>query len=141
MSRALVTIRSQTDRARIAAWADKAPPGTRVEFKGPQRSVEQNDKMWAMLTDVARQVTWHGLKLSTYDWKSMFMDALNREARMVPNIDNSGFVNLGRSTSRLSKTEFSDLIEIINAFGAEHGVVFSDPAETAEPGRTAREAA
>jgi len=47
---------------------------------------------------------------------------------MVPNIDGSGFVNLGRSSSDLSKAEMTDLIEIIHAFGANHGVVFHEPA-------------
>jgi hypothetical protein len=49
----------------------------------------------------------------------------------VPNIDGTGFVNLGRSSSDLSKQEFIDLIELITAFGAQHGVVFSDEAKAA----------
>ena len=28
---------------------------TRVEFKGPKRTLDQNSRMWAMLTDVSRQ--------------------------------------------------------------------------------------
>jgi hypothetical protein len=80
-----------------------------------------------MLTDVATQLKWHGLSLSTDDWKLIFLDALKRELRMVPNIDGSGFVNLGRSSSDLSKEEMTNLIELIAAFGANHGVVFHDP--------------
>jgi hypothetical protein len=34
----------------------------------------------------------------------------------------------GISTSKMSKQRFSDLLEIINAFGAEQGVKWSDPA-------------
>ncbi len=37
-------------------------------------------------------------------------------------------INLGRSTSKLSKELFSELIELILCFGAENGVVFRDPA-------------
>jgi hypothetical protein len=124
MSRALVTIRGSADRARVAAWAAKAPAGTRVEFKATKRSIPQNDRMWAMLTDVARQLEWHGLRLTAADWKLIFLDALKRETRMVPNIDGTGFVNLGRSSSDLSKQEMGDLIELIFKFGAEHGVQF-----------------
>jgi hypothetical protein len=80
--------------------------------------------MWAALTDVATQIKWHGLKLSTEDWKLIFLDALKRELRMVPNLDGSGFVNLGRSSSDLSKAEMADLIEVIHQFGANHGVSF-----------------
>jgi hypothetical protein len=33
---------------------------------------------------------------------------------------------LGRSSSKLDKELFSDLIELIQAFGAENGVTFHD---------------
>ena len=131
MSRALVTIRTDADRAKVTAWAAKAPVGTRVEFKARKRSVPQNDRMWAMLTDVATQLKWHGIKLTPEDWKVIFLDALKRELRTVPNLDGNGFVNLGRSSSDLSKEEMTDLIEVIAAFGANNGVVFNDPAEAA----------
>lgn len=131
MSRALVILNSKTDREKVANWAMKLPSGTRVEFKEAKRTSDQNARFWAMLTDVATQLTWHGQKLSTDDWKLIFLDALKRELRIVPNITGNGFVNLGRSSSDLTKAEFSDLIEIIRAFGAEHGVQFQDDREVA----------
>jgi hypothetical protein len=127
MSRAQLTLSDQNIRARAVHWIEKAPAGTRVIFKDAKRTQAQNDRMWAALTDVASQVQWHGLKLSTEDWKLLFMDALNQEMRLVPNINGNGFVNLGRSSSNLSKAEFSQLIDLIHAFGAQHNVVFSDP--------------
>jgi hypothetical protein len=131
MSRALVILNSKADRQKVANWAMKLPSGTRVEFKEAKRTSDQNARFWAMLTDVATQLAWHGQKLSTDDWKLIFLDALKRELRMVPNITGNGFVNLGRSSSDLTKAEFSDLIEIIMAFGAEHGVQFQDDREVA----------
>lgn len=126
MSRALITIHRETDRQRIAAWAAQAPFGTRVEFKATKRSIPQNDRFWAMLTDLAQQLPWHGIKLRPDDWKLIFLDALKREQRLVPNIDGDGFVNLGRSSSDLSKEEMSDLMELIAEFGARHDVKFND---------------
>lgn len=126
MSRATVILSSPSERLRAARWAEKLPYGTRVEFKESKRSIPQNDRMWAMLTDIATQLPWHGIKLSTEDWKLIFLDALKRELRMVPNIDGTGFVNLGRSSSDLSKEEMTDLIELIASFGANHEVVFHD---------------
>jgi len=82
--------------------------------------------MWAMLTDIATQVDWHGVKLSPDDWKLIFLDSLNREMRIVPNIDGTGFVNLGRSSSNLSKEEMGDMMTIMEMFAASHGVVFSE---------------
>jgi hypothetical protein len=128
MSRALLVLHSPEIRARAVDWVRRAPAETRVEFKGPKRSLDQNSRFWAMLTDVATQLRWHGLTLSTDDWRLIFLDALKRELRMVPNIDGSGFVNLGRSSSDLSKSEMADLITLIEAFGAQHGVVFHEPA-------------
>lgn len=129
MSRAVVVINGSQDRYKAAQWVLAAPFGTRIEFKRSKRSLPQNARMWAMLTDVASQITWHGQKLSPDDWKLLFLDALKREVRIVPAIDNRGFVNLGRSSSDLSKSEMGDLMELIAAFGTEHGVTFKDPNE------------
>jgi hypothetical protein len=127
MARALLVLDTHSQRLKAASWVDKAPAGTRVEFKAPKRTIAQNDRFWAMLTDIAQQLTWHGVKLTTEDWKLVFLDALKREVRIVPNINGDGFVNLGRSSSDLTKDEMSDLMEIISEFGARHGVQFHEP--------------
>lgn len=131
MSRAVVIVQGQADRERVQRWAAIAPAGCRIEFKEPRRTTPQNDRMWAMLTEVARQVPWHGLKLSADDWKLIFLASLHQEMRLIPNLDGTGFVNLGRSSSDLSKQEMSDVMELIAAFGASHGVAFHDQQERA----------
>ncbi|RMF04823.1 MAG: NinB family protein [Alphaproteobacteria bacterium] len=128
MTRALLILRSERDRQRAIDWARRAPLGTRIEFKSARRSLPQNDRMWAMLTDIATQKRYHGVKLSPNDWKLLFLDALKREVRTVPNLDGNGLVPLGRSSADLSKEEMSDLLELIAAWGAQNGVVFHDPA-------------
>jgi hypothetical protein len=127
MSRALLILDSPVARQRAASWALNAPHGTRCEFKASKRTLPQNDRMWSMLTDVARQLPWHGLTLTPDDWKLIFLDGLKREVRAVPNLDGTGFVNIGRSSSDLSKSEMGDLMELIAAFGAQHSVVFHEP--------------
>lgn len=126
MSRALITLYGKADRERAIDWIERMTAGTRVEFKKAKRSLDQNSKMWANLTDISTQLRWHGMKLSPDDWKLVMLDGLKRELRLVPNIDGTGFVNLGRSSSDLSKTEMADLLTLIEAFGAQHGVVFHD---------------
>jgi hypothetical protein len=126
MSRAVLTLANDAVRARAIHWIENLPEGSRVEFKSPRRSLDQNAKMWAMLSEVSIQVQWHGIRLSTDDWKIIFLDSLKREVRIVPNIDGNGFVNLGRSSSDLSKDEMADLITLIEMFGANHSVVFRD---------------
>jgi hypothetical protein len=131
VSRALVILNRASDRERVQAWAAKAPWGTRVTFQEAKRTTDQNARMWAMLTDVARQVKWDGLKLSADDWKLIFMAALKQELRMVRNLDGTGFVQLGRSSSSLSVGEMADLMDLIAAFGAREGVTFAEPERVA----------
>ncbi len=126
MSRAQLILNTKIDRERAAKWVWQAPDRSIVTIRDAKRTGDQNSKLWAMLTEVAVQVPWHGQKLTGEDWKLIFMAALKQEMRIVPNLDGNGFVNLGRSSSRLSKAEFSDLIELIHQFGANHGVVFHD---------------
>jgi hypothetical protein len=125
MTRALLVLSSDEIRNKAVAWIRAAPPQTRVEFRAPKRTIPQNARMWAMLSEIAEQVPWHGLKLTPDDWKLIFLDGLKKELRLVPNIDGNGFVNLGRSSSDLSKQEMGDLMELIAMFGAKHGVRFS----------------
>lgn len=106
--------------------------GTVVVTLGREkRSLDQNRKMWPMLADVARQkdlvVNGQPVRATPEDWKDVFTAALRGENRMALGID-GGVVFLGMRTSRLSKTEFRDLIELIYAYGAEHKIRWSEPA-------------
>lgn len=96
-----------------------------LEVREFTRTVEQNSKLWAMLAEVSAQVNWHGHKLSSDDWKHVFSAAMSQQ-RVVPNIDSTGFVVLGKSTSKMSVAEMMDMIELIQAFGAQHGVKFKE---------------
>lgn len=96
-----------------------------VEVRPLTRTIEQNSKLWAFLGEISAQVNWHGHKLSSEDWKHIFSAAMNQQ-RVVPNIDSTGFVVLGKSTSKMSVAEMMDMIELIHAFGAQHGVKFKE---------------
>jgi hypothetical protein len=103
-----------------------AQPGYVVTVSPPTRSLDQNAKLWPMLGDVAGQVVWYGQKLNSDEWKDVFTAALVK-AKVIPGID-GGFVVCGQRTSTMPKQQFSDLIELIYSFGAEHGVKWSEPA-------------
>jgi len=115
----------QTARERACQAIREAPEGYEVRIKEPTRNLEQNARLWASLTDVSKQVEWYGKKLSPEDWKHVFSSSL-KKLEVVPNLDGTGFVALGQSTSKMSKRELSDLLELIYAFGAERGVTFGD---------------
>lgn len=117
-------------RSYVNLWAEIKPwllagYGIEVEVRKARRSTEQNARMWAMLSDVSRQVDWYGQKLSAEEWKHVFSASLKRQ-KVVPGLD-GGFVVLGQSTSQMSKAELGELMDLIEAFGAQKGVRFTAP--------------
>lgn len=116
-------VHQEARRRAVQAVLD-APEGHVVTIKPPTRSLEANAAMWAMLNDIASQVVWHGRKLDPTSWKHIFTSSLKRQD-VVPNLDGTGFVVLGQSTSNMTKAEMSDLLELIQAFGAQHNAHWS----------------
>lgn len=100
-----------------------------VSIQEMTRTLEQNARMWATLTDISEQVVWHSLKLTPEEWKHVFTATLKGQ-KTVPNLDGTGFIILGQSTRVMSKKEFSNLLELAYAFGAEQGVKWSETAKT-----------
>lgn len=97
-----------------------------MEYKKPKRTLPQNDRLWAMLTDVAAQKEHSGRKYTPDQWKLLFMAACGREIQFIPSLDGKGFIPWGQSSSDLSKEEMTTLIDFIESWGAEHGVIFHD---------------
>jgi hypothetical protein len=97
-----------------------------LEVREETRTDAQNRRLWSLLGEVAKQVEWHGQKLSADDWKHIFSASLKKQ-RAVQGLD-GGYVVLGLSTSKMTKGEMVDLQELISAFGAERGVIFDDSA-------------
>ena len=126
MTKRLFVLSHDMARQRAIEAVKSAPEGHSVTVAEPTRNADQNARMWAMLGDISRQVDWYGKRLSAEDWKHVFSSGL-RKLEVVPNLDGTGFVALGLSTSRMSKREMSDLMELIAAFGAERGVEWSEP--------------
>jgi len=128
------TVRGEEDLDGALSWVIEfvkrglAAGPVQIALGRPRRTLDQNAKLWPMLTDISKQVEWYGHWLTPEEWKHVLTAALHQEQKVVPGI-NGGFVVLGLSTSRMNKREFSDLIELISAFGAEHGVEWSEPAE------------
>lgn len=119
-----------------------------VVIQEPKRSLEQNALLWAVLHDLTEQVGWRkerirgnellragayvafadepaARKLSPEIFKDLLTAAL-KSPQMYRGID-GGLVAIGLSTSRMSKRQMSELIELAFAFGADKGVVFTEP--------------
>lgn len=117
----IFTLAHAEARRRAVEAVRLAPDGFVVRVGPPTRSLEQNSLLWSRLTDLSEQVNWHGKKLSAEDWKHVCTASL-RQMVVVPNIEGTGFVALGMSTSSMTKQEFADLLALIEAFGAERQV-------------------
>lgn len=131
MSRALLVIANETVRQRATNWIARAPIGTRVEFKAPKRTLDQNARFWAMLSDIASQKEHMGRRYTTEQWKCIFMSACGHEMQFLPSLDGATFIPYGNRSSDLSKEDMSNLMAFMEGWAAESGVVFHDQAEQA----------
>lgn len=122
--RPCIIIRSAQDRCRAVRWVEQAPFGTVVEFKQKGRSGDQNSAMWSLLTQINRQRPTHnGIRMSAVLWKAVFMQALGSELVMLPTLDGDGLFPFGHRSSKLTKDEMSNLIELMLAWAAQQELV------------------
>jgi hypothetical protein len=131
MSRALLVLANDIVRERAINWIRKLPKDTRVEFKAPKRSLDQNSLMWVLLGHVAAQKEHCGRKYNSDQWKCIFMHACGQEVQFIPSLDGSTFIPWGNRSSDLSVGEMTELIEYILSWGAQNGVEFGDEARAA----------
>lgn len=94
--------------------------GDKIVVGPPGRNLEQNAALWSLLAEISSQVNWYGQKLTSEEWKAVFSASLKKQ-KVVPGID-GGFVVCGQSTSKMSKADFSELLELAHAFAAQHDV-------------------
>ncbi|KCB52812.1 NinB protein [Bordetella hinzii 1277] len=117
-------------RQRAHQAIDAAPDGyvfaAPVE---PTASDATKRKMWAMLGDISRQKLWpvNGTlrRLKDKQWKDIFTAALSQESLMAEGLY-GGEVLLGEHTSGMSQRKMSELIELMYAWGAQNGVVWTE---------------
>ena len=93
--------------------------------KHDARSIEQNSLLWSRLSAISEQAEWYGEKLPPEAWKDLFTADL-RQYKIVPGLNPNTVVPLGMRTSSMTKHEMTALLQSIEAFAAEHGVVFLD---------------
>jgi len=128
MDRRVFILHHQQARRNAATAVMEAPDGYRVEIKERTRTLDQNDLLWSILTDLSKQVDWsiNGKleKLSPEDWKDILTASLDQEHRIAEGI-RGGFVMLGRRTSKMGVRKMTELINFAHSVGAEQGVQWS----------------
>jgi hypothetical protein len=136
MGQAVVILTNSATREQFCRWVMAAPPRTIASLRGVKRTIPQNARLWALLTDVARQATWAGKKRTTEQWKDLFSGAVKAASgglEAVPGLE-GGFMILGLRTSEMTTAEMVELQDYIEAWGAQNGVTFSDPGEGEQQG-------
>lgn len=131
MSRHMLVLHTEEDRKRARTYVNSAPVGTRVELKAEKRSLPQNDRMWAILTDISAQKDHNGRRYTPDQWKCLMLHAIGREVSFIPSLDGSTFLPWGQSSSDLSKEEMTALIDFMQTWTAENGVTLHGPQEQA----------
>ena len=90
------------------------------------RSQEQNALYWGRLTEISEQIYPEGKQYSPEVWhewmKAQFLGktviVVDGEPHIVP-----------KTTTTLKTVDFADYLTQVEAWGAEHGVLFSDKRE------------
>lgn len=133
---------AQAHKAMTHAWVECLKPMLMakhrmvMEIKPMKRSSPQNARLHSMLTELAVQCDWHGQKLPMEVWKRLCMAAWMREERqspqLIPALDGHGVDIVYERTSRLSVAGCGRLMEWVEAFAAERGVVLGVDMKTGE---------
>lgn len=129
MTQHTVRIGDAYSREKAKRIIDRAPPGYVAIVREPKRTLDQNDKMWAMLTDISVSQPL-GRRHTPDDWKAIAMNACGWECQFCEGLDGRPFP-IGFRSSNLTKSQMSTLIEWLQAFGDENGVRWTEPQEQA----------
>ena len=109
-------------------WAkrliDAAPDYAVATIKAADRSLDQNAKLWAMISDISTAMP-DGRRHTPEVWKCLFMSACGHAVQFENGLDGAPFP-IGFRSSRLSKFQMSELIEFITAYAAQKGVVLHE---------------
>lgn len=132
------TVFLTTPRARETAhrYVDEWPDGYVVEFRAPNRTLDQNAKFHAICDEIAKSgFQWAGKPRTAAQWKVLLVSghaAATKEGfDMVPGLEGE-FVNLRESTALMSKKRSASLITYTLAFCDLNGIQLTEPA-AAEP--------
>lgn len=100
-----------------------------LEIKPLTRTLEQNAKLHAMLTDISKQCEFQGRRISVEQWKMVFCSAhaiaTGKPAEMAIGLEGE-VINLRESTAQMSVKRLASLITYVEAWGVGNGVHFND---------------
>lgn len=120
-----VVLNSPMARERAKLLIERAPAGFVAKVEEPKRTLDQNARLWAMLSDVSVAMP-EGRRHTPEDWKAIFMNACGWEVQFIAGLDGRPFPT-GFRSSRMTKRQMGDLIDFIQSYGDQHGIRWSNP--------------
>ncbi len=121
-----ITIIGDSQRDYAKSLIDKLPPKSTVKINdAPTRTQIQNDKMWAMLSDISKAKP-EGREYTTDLWKAVFMNACGYQVQFINGLDGEPFP-VGFRSSKMNVQQMADLITFIYQYGDLHNVDWSEP--------------
>lgn len=113
-------------------WLKYKQLGTPLELlirpKRQTRSMLQNALLHAVITDISKQVKWHGQSFDVVTWKRLCMASWlrekNEQPQLIPALDGKGFDIIFERTSQLNTKDCADFCTWCIAFGDENNVNF-----------------
>jgi hypothetical protein len=115
-----VVLGSKFTRERAKLLVEKAPAGYVAEVREPKRTLDQNDRLWALLTQVAIAKPM-GRRHTPEEWKCIFMAACGWDVMFLEGLDGRPFP-AGFRSSQLTKSQMGTLQDFIEAWAAEQGI-------------------
>ena len=98
-----------------------------LELRQETRSLAENALLHALLMQISAQIEWAGQKQTPEVWKRLFtaawLRARGEQIETLPALDGQGVDVVFRHTSKLTRAECAELIEFIQCWAAEHGIV------------------
>lgn len=145
MEHTIHILKDRESRHATALIVNSAPLGTKVEIGPESRTARQNRAIHGLIGQIIKQRPHHlGVKMTVEAYKAVFMAGLGVETDWVPNLDGTGMVPVGASTSKLRVKPFNDLMEVIFAWCAREGVTvthFDAAMDRGAPNKALRRAA
>lgn len=136
----IFVLRNESIRHRCADAVFNAPDNDKVTISQQGKSRDQEEKYHSMFGDISKVALFMGKKQHRDDWKRLLVDAfskvmrdagtpLHHDGRVMPSLDFERVVQLGIQTKDFYVAEASQFIEYLYSFGAENGVVWTEPKE------------
>ncbi|EBS4545461.1 NinB protein [Salmonella enterica subsp. enterica serovar Newport] len=100
-----------------------------VTIQERNRSIRQNARLHAMLSEISKKATYHGKARNIEFWKGLFVSgwqiATNQHPEIISGLEGE-LINIRESTATLSVKKISEIMDYIEAYCAMNSIHLSE---------------